>query len=294
VPEPSAVLVRIRGRVPELQRAERRVATAVLDDPAGVAGLSIHALASRADTSTATVMRFCKSVGVDGWSQLRLALAGAAAREGVLEPGGPVGDIDAGDSLDEVINKIVHNEMQALRETGDQLDRGALRDAVDAIAAARRVDVVGVGASGFVAADLSQKLHRIGRIAFAWTDVHAALTAAALLGPADVVVGVSHSGATADVLDPVTLAASRGATTIALTNFAGSPLARAAGVTLTTAAREMPLRSAATASRIAQLAVVDCLFVGVAQLSYDAAGEALRGTWAAVGGRRLPRRKDTP
>ena len=157
---------------------------------------------------------------------------------------------------------------------------------MDAIAAARRIDVVGIGASGLVALDLQQKLHRIGLMAFGWTDAHAALTAVALTGPSDVLVAISHSGTTTDVLEPVALAVGRGATTVGLTNFGGSPLAAAAGVVLTTAARELPLRSAATASRIAQLAVVDCLFVGVAQRSYDAAGALLRGTYDAVQGRR--------
>ena len=286
VPDPSAVLVRIRGALPGLQPAEQRVATAVLDDPAAAASLSVQALAAQASTSTATVLRFCRAVGAEGYPQLRLALAGAAAAEAALEPERPAGDIDAADSLDQVIAKIVHNEARALAETGAQLDRFALRTAVDAIAGARRIDVVGIGASGLVALDLQQKLHRIGLMAFGWTDAHAALTAVALTGPSDVLVAISHSGTTTDVLEPVTLAADRGATTVGLTNFGGSPLAAAAGVVLTTAARELPLRSAATASRIAQLAVVDCLFVGVAQRSYDAAGALLRGTYEAVQGRR--------
>ena len=232
------------------------------------------------------MLRFCRAVGAEGYPQLRLALAGAAAAEAALDPQQPAGDIDAADSLDQVIAKIVHNEARALAETGAQLDRSALRTAVDAIAGARRIDVVGIGASGLVALDLQQKLHRIGLMAFGWTDAHAALTAVALTGPADVLVAISHSGTTIDVLEPVALAAARGATTVGLTNFGGSPLAAAAGVVLTTAARELPLRSAATASRIAQLAVVDCLFVGVAQRSYDAAGALLRGTYDAVQGRR--------
>ena len=161
---------------------------------------------------------------------------------------------------------------------------------MDAIAGARRIDVVGIGASGLVALDLQQKLHRIGLMAFGWTDAHAALTAAALTGPSDVLVAISHSGTTTDVLEPLALAVARGATTVGLTNFGGSPLATAAGVVLTTAARELPLRSAATASRIAQLAVVDCLFVGVAQRSYEAAGALLRGTYDAVQGRRAKAR----
>ena len=286
MPEPSAVLVRIRGALPGLQPAEQRVAAMVLDDPAAAAGLSVQALAARANTSTATVLRFSRAVGAEGYPQLRLALAGAAAAEAALDSDRPAGDIDAADSLDEVIAKIVHNEARALAETGAQLDRDALRAAVDAIVGARRIDIVGVGASGLVALDLHQKLHRIGLVAFAWTDAHAALTAAALTGPSDVVVGISHSGTTVDVLEPLALAADRGATTIGLTNFSGSPLAAAAGLVLTTAARELPLRSAATASRIAQLAVVDCLFVGVVQRSYDAAGRLLRGTYDAVQGRR--------
>lgn len=290
MPEPSAVLVRIRGALPGLQPAEQRVASTVLDDPAAAAGLSVQALAARASTSTATVLRFCRAVGAQGYPQLRLALAGAAAAEAALDPDRPAGDIDAADSLDDVIAKIVHNEARALAETGAQLDRGALGAAVDAIAGARRIDVVGIGASGLVALDLHQKLHRIGLMAFGWTDAHAALTAAALVGPSDVVVGISHSGTTVDVLEPLALAADRGATTVGLTNFGGSPLTAAASIVLTTAARELPLRSAATASRIAQLAVVDCLFVGVAQRSYDAAGHLLRGTYDAVQGHRTKER----
>jgi len=290
VADPSAVLVRIRGALPGLQPAEQRVAAAVLDDPAAASGLSVQALAAQASTSTATVLRFCRAVGTEGYPQLRLALAGAAAAEAALEPGQPAGDINATDSLDQVIAKIVHNEARALAETGAQLDRFALRTAVDAIAGARRIDVVGIGASGLVALDLQQKLHRIGLMAFGWTDAHAALTAVALTGPSDVLVAISHSGTTTDVLEPVALAVGRGATTVGLTNFGGSPLAAAAGVVLTTAARELPLRSAATASRIAQLAVVDCLFVGVAQRSYDAAGALLRGTYDAVQGRRAKAR----
>jgi DNA-binding MurR/RpiR family transcriptional regulator len=291
VPEPGAVLVRIRGALPGLQPAEQRVASAVLADPAAAAGLSIQALAAQASTSTATVLRFCRAVGAEGYPQLRLALAGAAAAEAALDTATdgerPAGDIDAADSLDQVITKIVHNEARALAETGEQLDRAALRAAVEAIAGARRIDVVGIGASGLVAMDLQQKLHRIGLTAFGWTDAHAALTAVALTGPSDVLVAISHSGTTQDVLEPVALAAARGATTVGLTNFGGSPLAAAAGVVLTTAARELPLRSAATASRIAQLAVVDCLFVGVVQRSYDAAGVLLRGTYDAVQSRRV-------
>ncbi|MDX3235013.1 MurR/RpiR family transcriptional regulator [Streptomyces sp. ME03-5709C] len=284
------ILARVRAALPGLAPSERRVAEAVLADPAQAAELSISALADRATTSVATVMRFCRTMRLGNYPQLRLALAAAAAREHALggERPTPGTDISATDTLEEIVHKIVYNEVRALEDSGAGLDVEALRRAVDAVAGARRVDIFGVGASAFVGQDLHQKLHRIGRMAFIWTDRHAALTAAALLGPGDVALAISHSGETEDTVEPLQAAAERGAATIALTNVPGSTLADSADLVLATRARETPFRSGATVSRIAQLAVIDCLFVGVAQRSYDATTAALQKTYGAVQRRRRP------
>ncbi|WP_037854894.1 MurR/RpiR family transcriptional regulator [Streptomyces sp. NRRL S-340] len=284
----AGTLAGIRAALPALAPSERRVAEAVLADPAQASELSISALAGRADTSVATVMRFCRTIGIANYPQLRLALAAAAAREHALggERPAPVTDISATDTLDEIVGKIIYNEVHALQDSGAALDTEVLGRAVDAVAGARRIDIFGVGASAFVGQDLHQKLHRIGRTAFVWTDRHAALTATALLGPGDVALAVSHSGETEDTVEPLLAAAEHGATTIALTNVPRSTLARGADLVLTTCARETPFRSGATVSRIAQLAVIDCLFVGVAQRSYDATTAALEKTYGAVQHRR--------
>ncbi len=110
---------------------------------------------------------------------------------------------------------------------------------------------------------------------------------AALLKSTDVAIGISHSGATSDTIEPLQVAAGHGARTIALTNFAASPITSHAGLILTTAVRETPFRSGATASRIAQLAMIDCMFVGVAQLSYEQPAGALSSTHDAIRHRRL-------
>lgn len=287
---PAATLARIRAALPSLPPSERRVADAVLADPAQAAELSISALAERADTSVATVMRFCRTVGVANYPQLRLTLAAAAAREYALggQRPAPGTDISATDTLGEIVGKIIYNEMRALEDSGSGLDLDVLDRAVDAVARARRIDIFGVGAGAFVGQDLHQKLHRIGHMAFVWTDRHAALTAAALLGPGDVAVAISHSGETEDTVEPLQAAAERGATTVALTNVPRSTLAESADLVLTTCARETPFRYGATVSRIAQLALVDCLFVGVAQRSYDATTAALEKTYGAVQRRRRP------
>lgn len=283
------VLVRLRATMPQLQPAEQRVAGVVLADPARTAHLSITGLADEASTSVATVARFARKIGFHGYPNLRIALAGAAAREVALGAGErqPPADLDDSASLGDVVRTIVHHEARALQETAEHLDLVALQRAVDAIAGADRVDIFGVGASGQVASDLQNKLVRIGRISFAWNDIHGSLSAASLLGEKSVAIGISHSGSTIDTVEPLARARAVGATTIGLTNFTASPLAREADILLTTAARETTFRSGATASRIAQLAVVDILFVAVARTDVRGATEALSKTYDAVTGRRM-------
>jgi DNA-binding MurR/RpiR family transcriptional regulator len=280
--------VRIRALLPTLQPSLRRVAEQVLADPARAATLTVTELAAACDTSETTVIRFCKALGLPGYPQLRLALAAEAGRaEGGRDSRVIGSDIGPGDDMRQVVEKIAFADARAVEETASQLDIAVLERVVDALARARRVDVYGVGASAFAALDFQQKLHRIGRVAFAWNDTHIALTSAALLGPRDVAVGISHTGVTGDTIDALAEARAHGATTVALTNFPRSPIARVADHVLTTAARETTFRSGAMASRLAQLTVIDCLFVGVAQRRYAETLAALEVTRDAVRPRRV-------
>ena len=274
--------VQLRGLRPSLSPAEDRVAERVLHDPRGTAGMTISELAVAAETSETTVLRFCKRLGLPGYPQLRLALAEAGTQPRAQVA--PTSDISADDSIDDVIAKVAFADASAVEETAETIDRDALSTAARAIAAAGRVDVYGIGASALVGKDLQQKLHRIGSMVFCWNDPHVALTSATLLGPGDVAIGISHSGTTTETVEALALARSKGATTVAITNFPLSRLARDADLVLATAARESSLRSGATASRIAALTVVDCLYIAVAQLDLERARTAVEDTRRAVAG----------
>jgi DNA-binding MurR/RpiR family transcriptional regulator len=286
--ESSGLIVHISGLLPSLSPAEQRVARLVVSDPADAARRTITDLATAAETSEATVIRFCRSVGMEGYPQLRIRLAAEAARR-VEPPDARVvgGDIPPGADLAQIIATIAFNDARAVEETAEQLDPAICEQVVDAINSAGRIDVYGAGASGFVASDFQQKLHRIGRTAFYWPDVHTALTSAALLGKGDVAVGISHSGTTSDVVEVLQQAKARNATTVALTNFPRSPITEVSDFVLTTAARETTYRSGAMASRLAQLTVVDCLFVGVAARNRNKTRRALEVTAEAVKSHRM-------
>lgn len=293
-PAQGGLIVHVSGLLPSLSPAEQRVARLVTSDPAAAARQTITELAGAAGTSEATVIRFCRSVGMSGYPQLRIRLAAEAARR-VEPPDARVigGDIPPGADMAQIVATISFNDARAVEETAEQLDVVACEQAVSALSTASRVDVFGVGASGWVAGDLQQKLHRIGRTAFYWPDTHTALASVALLGPGDVALVISHTGTTVDCVDMLSEAKERGATTIALTNFPRSPVAEHADLVLTTAARETTYRSGAMASRLAQLTVVDCLFVGIAARNRGRTKRNLEATAEAVRSRRTlpPRRR---
>ncbi|MGW6837237.1 MurR/RpiR family transcriptional regulator [Streptomyces sp. NPDC054949] len=282
-PAPAALRARVRSLGPHMTRSMQAVAEAVASDPAGCARLTVSALAAHTGTSEATVVRTARLLGYPGYRDLRLALAALAAQQESGAAPAVTVDIAVDDPIADVVAKLAHEEAQTLSDTAAGLDLGQLAAAVTALATARRIDVYGVGASSLVGQDLAQKLLRIGLIAHAHTDPHLAVTNAVLLRPGDVAVAITHSGTTGDVIEPLRRAFERGATTIAVTGRPGAPVAHYADhVLATSAARESRLRPAAMSSRTSQLLVVDCLFVGVAQQTYETAAPALAASYEAL------------
>lgn len=273
----------IRRKLSELQPAMRRVGEIIVADPSRVAGTSIGSLAAEAKTSETTVVRFCREVGVGGYSELRLRLAReAGARSQAGENDADTGDILPTDDLHSVVKKIAYTDVKSVEETLRMLSLDALASVVADVVAAERIQMFGVGASGLVALDFEQKLERIGLATDCSVDPHRAITIAALANQRTVTFGFSHSGSTVDTIEALRIAQHNGATTVAVTNAPESALARLADKTLLTAARETTFRSGATGSRLAQLTVVDCLFVAIAQQTYDDSIRALEVTRAAI------------
>jgi DNA-binding MurR/RpiR family transcriptional regulator len=283
------ILVTIRSLLPNLAPVERRVAQAVLDDPQGVAWRSISELARSCGTSATSVVRFCRAIGLRGYPDLRLALAGAVARDDVTTVTTASHDIAPDDDAATITKKIAYADARAVTDTANHLDIATLVQVTEALAKAGRIDIYGVGASGFVALDLQMKLQRIGRPAFAWPDPHMAISSASLRGAGDVAIGLSHTGTTVDTIDVLREARSHGALTVAVTNFPWSPITEVADLVLLTAARETAFRTGAMTSRIAQLTVVDCLFVTLAQQDLPGTRMALERTFAAAQAKRVRR-----
>jgi RpiR family carbohydrate utilization transcriptional regulator len=274
--------IRIQGTYSSLRTAEQRVADFILKHAEELIYLTVTELAERTQTSESTVVRLCQKIGYKGYQEFKIMLARdlVGPMEKVYE------EIDKGDSLAALKNKIFQANAQALKDTIEVLSDDELIKAVAALATARRVEVYGIGGSAPLALDAYHKFMKLG-ISCVWlSDSDLMAMSSSLLGTGDVVLGISHTGASRDVCDAMENAQNAGATTICITHRATSPITRVANVKLFTAAKETAFGSDATSSRIAQLTIIDTLFAGIANQNYDHFLERIQRTREASAGKR--------
>ena len=254
-------LVAIKAIIDQLKPSERKAAEYILQHPKEVVKLSVQRLAQLSGVSEATIIRLTKTLNMKGFQELKLRIAGDLSS---VVPANTYEEIKMGASAESIIQAVSNNNKQSIQDTMSVLSAEEVERAADALWKARKIDVYGVGASAVIAQDIEQKLSRINRWCVAYSDFHAQLTSAVSLTPKDVAIGVSYSGQTEEIIQSLSEAKKQGATIISLTKFGSSPVAELGDIRLFTSSVEQSIRSGAMASRIAQLNVVDILFITIA------------------------------
>lgn len=268
----------LRMMLPNLTTRERRVVEYLLNAGDGIHDCTISDVAHDTSVSEAMIVKLSKKLGYTGFRDLKDMLY----QYSLLPVAEMHQEIDPDDSSAVIVNKLFKTSIQALEETLAILNMDDFDRAVDAILRARQRDFYGVGGSAAIVKDASHKFLRIGLRSVAYDDSHLMIMSASLLTPHDVVLAVSHSGQTSAVLEAVRLARRNGAPAIALTNYSRSALAKEADIVLCSTARGSPLMGENAAARIAQLNIIDALFVCVAQRDYFHAEENLEKTMSSV------------
>ncbi|WP_165956468.1 MurR/RpiR family transcriptional regulator [Kribbella antibiotica] len=251
----------VRAAYDGLSGSLRQIADFVLAEPSTASRLTITELAERTGTSQGTVTRFCRTCGLTGFAELRVALAEAA---GAQRWSADIGrEIGPDDSADQVMKVLMATTTQALADTAARLDLSSVDTVAERLATARQCHFFGVGTSGVSADELRRRLQRIAIPCWSSGDVHSGLVSATLAEPTDVYIGISTSGRITETIEVLRAARDRGALTVAITAHPNSPLAEVADHVLTTAA---PGTDPATlADRHAQFLVLDILYTRVAQ-----------------------------
>lgn len=256
VPE---ILAKIRAQLPQLQGEEKLLAEYILLNYEHVPKLSLVQLAEEADIHPSAVVRFCDDVGCEGFHALHTALAeiDSVAASVFFEQ-------IHGFDLEHITQSVFDDVKRMLDETLSSLDMTEMQRAVDAILAADDIVIVGMGTSGSTAQEFVYRLQWIGVDCKLHIDPHRQLMAVSLLGQNDLVVAISHSGRTRNVVNALKLAKERGAKTLCITDFPHSPLTEFADICLCAVHVENSLGVEMVATRAAHLAIVDAIMVAVA------------------------------
>lgn len=268
----------IRGLLPSLTAGEKKIGNYVLRHPDEVVKFSITELAEACDVSDATIFRFCRKVGTEGYQDFKIALA----KESVSPDSLVYADVIPEDSLMTMAEKIVEANVKALRDTLKILDAEALDRALNAVLAANQVQIYAVGGSGVAARELQFKLMQLGINANAFIDSQMQFISALLLTDGDVGIAISHSGTKRHTVEALKLAKATGAMTICITSHPASPVAEVADIKLYTSAWESLVHDDSPSVRNAQLALIDVIYEGIkirapqrAQASLSKANEAI-------------------
>lgn len=264
-------LGKIRSFYPRLSDKEKKIATYILNHPDKIIHSTINEVSDDLQVADATVFRFCKRIGYKGYQAMKIALASE-----IISPIQQIHEeIHETDGVKEVAEKIFKSNMRTLENTIQILDSEAFQQAVELLLHANRVEFYGTGGSSVIAMDAYHKFIRTGVKAFAFSDSHFQLMSASQLTNKDVAVIISHSGANKDTLTILNAASKNGAKTIGITSFPRSPLSQNVDVVLYTSSDETEYRSEALASRIAQLSLIDALYVNIMMLNKEKAQSAL-------------------
>ncbi|PLS02164.1 MurR/RpiR family transcriptional regulator [Neobacillus cucumis] len=276
-------LGKIRSYYARLSEKEKKVADYILENPEKIIHNTINEVAEDLQVADATVFRFCKRIGFKGYQAMKISLASE-----IIEPIQQIHEeISVNDNEKTVADKVFHSNIRTLENTLQILDGASIQKAVGLLMKAKRVEFYGTGGSSVVAMDAFHKFVRTGIKAFAFIDSHFQLMSASQLGENDVAVVISHSGTNKDTINILKTAKKNGARTIGITGYPKSPICQISDVALYTSSEETEYRSEALSSRIAQLSLIDALYVNIMVLNNEKAKRSLGKVREAISETRI-------
>lgn len=261
----SSTFIRLKEIENDLTPSDRKVSDYIMEHREEIIYLSITDLAQRCKVSESTIVRLCKKLRLKGYQELRVELA----RE-IASPVKQIHEmVNLTDTVQDIQKKVFQAAAQSLYDTSKILAIDCLEKAIEWIKQCNSITFFGIGGSGVIASDAFYRFSKLGIPSHVATDGHSQMNKAIHLQEKDVVIAVSHSGKTRDVIHALDIAKQHGARTIAITQFGHSPITEVADLVLFTSSTETAFRSEAMASRIAQAVLLDTICVAVGLAKYE-------------------------
>ena len=258
----ESIMHKIRFLHSEMGPAEKRIANYIIENTQEIINDSISDFAEKCGCGDATVVRFARRLGFDGYQSLQIGIAGEINSASSVNK-----EITKEDSCFDIFKKRINDISVSLNSTESVLDAEKLELTAKAIMNSKRIIVFGLGNSAAIAQDAAHKFLRLGLNAQACCDNHMQAIIATHLDRQSVVIGISHSGSSKDIVDALELSKIGGATTICITNYGNSPIVKSCDYSLFTKAEETQHSILAMSSRIAQLTILDSIYTYIVVIS---------------------------
>lgn len=268
MPENEILLLKIRGLLPSLNPALKKIALFILNNPQEVKLLRIKDLASRCGVAEATVTRFVKTIGLGNFLELKINIAEITTEKRVAEEI-VYDDVTRSDSIKSLIDKIIAINSKALNDTKKLINIKEIERAISAIRRAHQIDIYGAGGSYITAENARMRFYRIGKRCIIYNDPNQQAVSASLLTPDDLAIGICNSGRTVSTVNALKAAKKSGAKTICITNFDQSPITKYADIRLFTSTQDSAFFQESMVSRVAQMIIIDILYAGLAIQTFD-------------------------
>lgn len=259
------VLDKIFAVYDDLYEAEKKIATYILNNQEQVVEMTISSLASASGASEATIIRFCKKCGYKGFHDLKMNVA----KQMMISNTSYSSDLDTSD-LKKSLKNILDNKVDELTQTISLMDEKVVSDVLELLQHARVVQFAAVGNTIPVALDAAYKFNQIGVRAVA-TPIHETqLAFTYTLTEDDVIVVISNSGASKDLVTLVEVAKRQNIKAIGITNHDNSKIAELCDYHITTVSRERLFFNEYCFSRISAMTVIEALFLLLTSKTRDA------------------------
>ena len=271
---------RLKSSLDHLKPSEKRVASWILENPVHASSLTVRELAKLSKSSQSTVIRLCHTLQFKSYLDLKLSVVADLSSQSERQVA--FAEITPGSPFHAVMGELQQSLTSSIQRTLSGLTEEALKTVSALIHQNGRILAFGCGASAVVAKDIQQKFQRLGCNIWAVEDFHTAATMTAQFGPHDLLLAVSYSGHTSDVLEVAKIARQRGANIVVITQYGVSHLQNLATVVLPVAASEVPIRVGASGSLLGSLAVVSSVLVYYVNRYPETSAASLSTTRASV------------
>lgn len=277
--EHKSCMLAIKNNYDNLTNVEKKIADFVSNNRDKIVGLSIGELAKKSEVAKSAVIRCCKSLGFEGYSDFKIALAMELSKNKQLNYA-PY--IEKEDDAGAILDKIFSANVKTLHDTAEKIDREVLGKVVNLLAKANAIYIYAIGTSSAIASDFQYRLMQLGYMSFFFNDVPAMKVSTMNIKPGDVAIGISHSGRTVATVDALKRAKEQGAKTVCITSYPESEITKICDYPIEIYSDEIQYPMEAISARIAHMSVTDALAVALSSENYEEAEKRAKKIYELV------------